>query len=117
DCFVAAYEYLFKITEKHAAPNNFALVHGHAFHLSHDCDLNCHAWVEEGEIVYEVSNGMLLTFTRNEYYARLKITNVERYVRNDALINNLMYCHYGPWPQPVDRVRQSNAHNQTVLEY
>ncbi len=94
DCFEAAFKFVTSRGE--GAPHRYTLVHGNVARLRQDRAVN-HAWVEEGDVVHEVSKGPHRQFTKVEYYERLRVTNVRRYTYEDALLESLRARHYGPW--------------------
>lgn len=96
DCFVAAYHHLLKKTDMHSNPDQFILVHGHAAGLPGDHAVN-HAWVEQGDVVHEVSNGQDKRYAKDKYYAHLQITNPQTYTISEAVSENVDHHHYGPW--------------------
>lgn len=97
DCFIAAFQHLLKETDDHSSPDLFALVHGNIAHLPQEFEVN-HAWVEQGDVVHEVSNGQDYRFSKDKFYSHFQITNLRRYTADDALTNNCRSGHYGPWP-------------------
>jgi hypothetical protein len=95
DCFVAAFNHFLALTDANPL-SNAVLVHGNLDQLPQDHDVN-HAWVEENDIVHEVSNGQNLRFPQRVYYERYRVSKVRRYTLQEALMNNLREGHYGAW--------------------
>jgi hypothetical protein len=95
DCYEAA----FKFVSAHGqdAPDRYVLVHGNVAKLEQDEAVN-HAWVEEGDIVHEVSKGRHRKFSKRSYYERYDVKNTRRYSFEEALIVSVKSGHYGPWP-------------------
>jgi hypothetical protein len=95
DCFEAAAKFI-----QQAAvvdwPDDYRLVHGNVATLRQDDAVN-RAWVEEKNIVHEVSSGRNLMFSRDDYYERHKITNIRTYTVLQALELALEHGHCGPW--------------------
>lgn len=58
-----------------------------------------HAWVEDGDIVIDRSNGKDITFPRDLYYAigHINPDEVVRWTRDAAIDLILGTMHYGPW--------------------
>jgi len=95
DCFEAALKF---IQEKGLEDSNrYTLVHGNIAHLKQEEELN-HAWVEEGDIVHEVSKGKHERFLKNKYYEKLRVTKMRKYTLIEALSEGIKYKHWGPWP-------------------
>lgn len=95
DCFEAAGKFV-----SHPAvvdfPDDYRLVHGNVAKLRQDEPVN-HAWVEEGDLVHELSNGRNEIYTKETYYKRHGITNTRRYTVEEALGLMIRYGHWGPW--------------------
>ena len=96
DCFEAAYRFL--TTRGLGAPGRYMLVHGNVAKLSQGHCVN-HAWVEEGDIVHELSKGRHLQFMKTEYYEFHGVKNVRQYSHKEALMAALTTRHYGPWDE------------------
>ena len=77
-------------------PDRYTLVHGNVEGLRQDEVVN-HAWVEEGDIVHEVSGGRHLSFFKAVYYQKYEITNIRTYTLKQALEQCIESSHYGPW--------------------
>lgn len=95
DCFEAALKFLQQpgVTKW---PDDYRLVHGNTAALRQDEAVN-HAWVEEGDIVHEVSGGRDLVYSKVAYYKKHQITNVRRYTVLEALELAVKNGHWGPW--------------------
>lgn len=95
DCFEAAAKFIQQpgVVDW---PDDYRLVHGNVARLRQDEAVN-HAWVEEGDIVHEVSGGRNLVFSKDEYYKRHQITNVRTYTVLEALEFAVEHGHWGPW--------------------
>lgn len=95
DCFEAAFKHLADVGIADLDGKVFTLVHGNLAHLPQDTDVN-HAWVEEGDTVHEVGNGLNKRIPKREYYAWFKVKNTKRYCLMEAMRLNGGE-HYGPW--------------------
>lgn len=100
DCFEAAAAFVTR-DEVLKYPDDYRLVHGNAATLRQDEAVN-HAWVEEGEVVHEVSNGRASVYAKEAYYARFGITTVRRYTPEQALRLMIRNGHSGPWDASND---------------
>ncbi|MSR55679.1 MAG: hypothetical protein EXS09_20720 [Gemmataceae bacterium] len=96
DCFPAEFNHLLKVGITDLDGKQFVLVHGNLADLPQDEEVN-HAWVEEGEIVHEVSNGQDLRLPKAAYYAQFKVTKTRRYSVMEAMRNGAEKM--GPWDQ------------------
>ena len=105
DCFEAAY--MFVTSRSQGAPGRYTLVHGNVATLSQRDSVN-HAWVEEGDIVHEVSKGRHLQFLKTRYYELYGVKNVRQYSYEEALNVALRTLHYGPWDE-IGRDSESTA--------
>jgi len=94
DCFEAAARFIREVAMDN--PERYLLVHGNVAKLRQDEAVN-HAWVEEGDIVHEVSNKRHLRVLKNEYYEKHRITNVRTYTLERTLLLRLKHNHSGPW--------------------
>jgi len=65
-----------------------------------------HAWVEDGDLVIDVSNGRDLQLPKAAYYALGRVDNdgaqrikpnLHRYTAKEARRNLVMHGHWGPW--------------------
>ena len=95
DCIEAAGKFITG-SDVVAYPDDYRLVHGNVQRLRQDVAVN-HAWVEEGEVVHEVSNGRQLAFLKEAYYRSHGVKNVRRYTPGEALVLCLDRGHWGPW--------------------
>jgi len=100
DCFFAAFNHLMDVGVGDPDGERFTLIHGNLVHLPQDSEVN-HAWVEEGSIVHEVSNGQNLKITKLKYYDQFGVTKERRYSVIDAMRENGQHGHYGPWDEPT----------------
>jgi hypothetical protein len=91
DCFVAAGKF---ISSKSVVdfPRDYRLVHGNLASLRQDVAVN-HAWVEEDDLVHEVSNGQKKVFPKDAYYGAHGVTTVRRYTSEEALVLMLRHEH------------------------
>jgi hypothetical protein len=94
-CFRASAEF---IQRPHATdgPDNYRLAHGNVAGLRQDTAVN-HAWVEELDFIYELSEGHKNLFMKDEYYKDNKIINVRTYTAKEATERIGEYGHWGPW--------------------
>jgi hypothetical protein len=74
----------------------YHLVHGNLRSLTQDVNIN-HAWLEELDFVYEVSEGQNRLFLKEDYYIQDTITNVRKYTVNQALKLMKIHGNCGPW--------------------
>ena len=56
-----------------------------------------HAWNEEGDIVFDNSNGRDIVMRKERYYELGKISDVKRYTREQAMKLMLKTKNFGPW--------------------
>lgn len=94
-CFRASAEFMQKphITD---GPDDYRLVHGNVATLPQDAAIN-HAWIEEIDFVYELSEGHKRLFSKDDYYKKNKIINVRTYTAQEAITLIGVYGHWGPW--------------------
>ena len=76
--------------------DDYRLVHGNVAALSQDGPVN-HAWIEEIDFVYELSEGHKILFSKDDYYKKNKIINVRTYTAQEAITLIGEYGHWGPW--------------------
>lgn len=95
DCFQAALKFV-QQPGIWDYPEDYRVVHGNAATLRQDETIN-HAWVEEKDIVHEVSNGQHQIFSKSDYYKHFVITNVRRYTVDEAVSLCIRQGHWGPW--------------------
>jgi hypothetical protein len=74
----------------------YHLVHGNLSSLDQDVTVN-HAWLEELDFVYEVSEGNNRLFLKEDYYMKDAITNVRKYTVYQALKLIKLHGNCGPW--------------------
>jgi hypothetical protein len=77
-------------------PDDYRLVHGNVATLPQDAAVN-HAWIEEIDFVYELSEGHKILFSKDDYYKKNKIINVRTYTAQEAITLIGEYGHWGPW--------------------
>ena len=94
DCFPAAFYHLLEVGIDDLKGKRFVLVHGNLAQLPQENEVN-HAWVEEGDIVHEVSNGQNLRVAKAAYYAQNSVTKTRRYSFIEAMAKGAK--HTGPW--------------------
>lgn len=58
-----------------------------------------HAWIEDGNTVYDYSNDRKIKIDKSLYYALGQIQNkdIKRYTAEEAAINMISKRHWGPW--------------------
>ena len=95
DCYEASVKFIQDPTVVEW-PDDYRLVHGNVAKLNQAETVN-HAWIEEGDVVHEVSNGRQLAFLKDDYYKKYKITNVRKYTVLEALELCARHGHFGPW--------------------
>lgn len=80
-----------------------ALVLVHAIRIACDGTPYAHAWVEDGDLVWDagILNGQKIAYAaqRAEYYAATTIQEQTRYTAREALAENRRAGNYGPWVQ------------------
>lgn len=101
DCFTAAGRFISRPAVVQY-PNDYRLVHGRLAGLRQDVAFN-HAWVEEGEMVHDVSNGGHVVATARGYYAAQQVQAVRKYTPAEALREMVASGHWGPWDDPTSR--------------
>lgn len=95
DCF----EVVIKFIEDPAVlefPDDYRVVHGNVAALRQDEAVN-HAWIEEGNVAHELSNGQNVAVFKDAYYKQHRITNIRRYTVEQALSLCVKTGYYGPW--------------------
>jgi len=95
DCFEAAAKFVTRQVVLDY-PDDYRLVHGNVAKLRQDEPVN-HAWVEERDLVHELSNGRHNVYSREAYYDRRGITNTRRYTPEEALTLICRHRNWGPW--------------------
>ncbi len=56
-----------------------------------------HAWVEDGSVVIDVSNGENITMPRMFYYAIGQIEHTVKYTPEQTRDRLIKHGHFGPW--------------------
>ena len=95
DCFEAAMKFVSQ-PEVVDYPDDYRLVHGNVAKLRQNEAVN-HAWVEEDEVVHEVSNGRDEVYLKKAYYEKHQITDARTYTVEEALFLLVRHGHWGPW--------------------
>ena len=103
DCYEAAFNWIFEhcilnTADRRGDPGIF-LVHGEVTGQGPiEGVLYGHAWVEDGDLVIDQSNGRNLRMSRADYYRRGRIgDNLHRYTPEEARRKILATRVYGPW--------------------
>jgi hypothetical protein len=78
------------------------LVHGIVGCLTQTGEAN-HAWIEDGDIPFELSQGRCLPFSKAAYYAHFQVVAVRRYALEEALLKLAASGHFGPWEVPHEK--------------
>jgi hypothetical protein len=94
-CFRTSAEFIQK-PHINDGPDDYRLAHGNVATLPQDGAVN-HAWIEEIDFVYELSEGHKILFSKDDYYKKNKIINVRTYTAQEAIILIGVYGHWGPW--------------------
>lgn len=97
DCYLAAGKFIGREAVL-AFSKDYRLVHGNLARLRQDVRSN-HAWVEEADLVHEVSNGQHKVFSRAAYYQVNGVTCIHRYMPEEALRLMIRHGHWGPWEE------------------
>ena len=95
DCFEAAAKFISQSAIVDY-PDDYRLAHGNVAKLRQDQTVN-HAWVEEGDLVHELSNGRHDVYSKHSYYKRHGITSVRTYTVEQALLYLAREGNWGPW--------------------
>ena len=95
DCFKAAAKFIQQPRVMNG-PDDYRLVHGNVATIQKVGVVN-HAWVEEGDFVYELSIGQKRLFSKDDYYKSNQITDVRIYTVTEALKLVDVHGHWGPW--------------------
>lgn len=58
-----------------------------------------HAWIEDGNTVYDYSNGKNIKIDKDMYYAlgQIQNKNVKRYTAEESAIKMVTLKNWGPW--------------------
>jgi hypothetical protein len=95
NCFKAAAELI-----QQFRTNDFfeqhRLVHGNLASLNQDKPVN-HAWLEELDFVYDISDGNKRLLLKEDYYLHDTITDVKKYTIRQALKLFQSSGNWGPW--------------------
>ena len=100
DCYESAGRFITNAIFMNNAPNNLMLVHGI---VSGQGDLSGvefgHAWIEEGNMVLDYSNGKEIEMPKQLYYKIGKINpnKTYRYNVEETRKKILESGHWGPW--------------------
>ncbi len=83
-------------------PEDTMLVHGRPTLARPPFEEYGHAWLELGDVVFDLTNGRLVTGRRERYYEEGNIDSecCLKYTRQEARRRVLDYMHYGPWEGP-----------------
>ena len=95
NCFKAAAELIQQLRIKDFFGQH-RLVHGNLASLNQDEPVN-HAWLEELDFVYDISNGHKRLFLKKDYYHNDAITGVKIYTIHQALKLIKSSGNWGPW--------------------
>jgi hypothetical protein len=95
DCFEAALKFI-QDPSVIEFPDDYRLVHGNVAVLRQDEAVN-HAWIEENDVVYEVSNRQGTAYFKETYYKQYQVTNIRSYTVPEALELAFKHGHSGPW--------------------
>lgn len=100
DCFEAN----FKALLEKPFNNGWVLCHGIVTGQGGDVKgiRYTHAWLENGNVVYDYSNGNMLVLSQITYYRIGKIEKVIRYTVREALRMALATGTYGCWDKAFD---------------
>lgn len=95
NCFKVAAELIQQLCTRDFLKDH-RLVHGNLASLNQDKPVN-HAWLEELDFVYDVSNGHKKLILKDDYYLGDEITRIKKYTVCQAI--NLIESHsnWGPW--------------------
>ena len=75
----------------------YRLVHGNCAILPQDEAVN-HAWIEEGDVIHDVSNRRHIVVDRKTYYEAFEVKNVRIYSKLEMMKLTMHFRHWGPWP-------------------
>ena len=95
NCFKAAAELIQQLRIKDFFGQH-RLVHGNLASLNQDKPLN-HAWLEELDFVYDISDGHKRLLLKTDYYLNDTITDVKKYTTRQALKLIKSSGNWGPW--------------------
>jgi hypothetical protein len=94
-CFRASAEFI-QIPHVTDGPDDYRLMHGNVAALPQDVEVN-HAWIEEIDFVYELSEVHKIMFSKDDNYKKNKIINVRTYTSQEAITRIGVCGHWGPW--------------------
>ena len=99
DCFVVAGREILTQSDD----SGFFLCHGTATGRGKIAGIPfAHAWLEVGDTVIDISNGLDVAMRRDEYYELGDVRNVVRYTPAEARRLMLKHETFGPWtPRPT----------------
>ena len=95
NCFKAAAELIQQLRIKDFFGRH-RLVHGNLASLTQDKPVN-HAWLEDLDFVYDISDGHKRLLLKNDYYFNDTITDVKKYTIRQALKLIKSSGNWGPW--------------------
>jgi hypothetical protein len=95
NCFEAAAELIQQLRIKDFFGQH-RLVHGNLASLKQDKPVN-HAWLEELDFVYDISDGHKRLLLKKDYYLNDTITGVKKYTIRQALELIKSSGNWGPW--------------------
>lgn len=95
NCFKAAAELIQQLQIKDFFGHH-RLVHGNLASFNQDRSVN-HAWLEELDFVYDISDGHNQLLLKEDYYLNNTITNVKEYTIRQALDLIKSRGNWGPW--------------------
>ncbi|BBO83118.1 hypothetical protein DSCO28_36840 [Desulfosarcina ovata subsp. sediminis] len=95
NCFKAAAEFIQQLQIKDFFGHH-RLVHGNLASLNQDKPVN-HAWLEELDFVYDISDGHKRLLLKKDYYLNDTITDVKKYTTRQALKLIKSSGNWGPW--------------------
>ena len=95
DCYEAALEFM---VDNHEQTDEFTLIHGIATGQGPIKGmLYGHAWVEQGDVVFDYSNGKQVVMRKEDYYALGSISKTVRYTFDEMADLAVKTGHSGPW--------------------
>ena len=102
DCYEAAGKYV--VDQFVLGNDKLVLVHGTVIGTGGDVKGvgYGHAWVEDGETIFDKSNGRNLELPKVLYYHVGQITETQRYSFKEAQKAILDTGHWGPWGEESD---------------
>jgi hypothetical protein len=95
DCFEAAGNFI--VNNRHEK-DDLILVHGLVTGQGAIAGIKfAHAWIEDGDLVIDKSNGRDIKIPKMLYYALGNVKKTFRYTAEEAVEKMLDVGHYGPW--------------------